>query len=85
MNKGRILVLGGAPSGKSRMVEEIVEGSGLARFYLATAEAPTMSDIDAVDGSSTGIATSGYGTKRTSVPWMATSAFGGKADMTSPI
>jgi adenosylcobinamide kinase/adenosylcobinamide-phosphate guanylyltransferase len=39
MNKGRILVLGGARSGKSRMAEQIVEGSGLARFYLATAEA----------------------------------------------
>ncbi len=39
MNKGRILVLGGARSGKSRMAEQIVEKSGLARFYLATAEA----------------------------------------------
>ena len=39
MNKGRILVLGGARSGKSRMAEQIVEASGLARFYLATAEA----------------------------------------------
>jgi len=39
MNKGRILVLGGARSGKSRMAEQIVERSGLARFYLATAEA----------------------------------------------
>jgi adenosylcobinamide kinase/adenosylcobinamide-phosphate guanylyltransferase len=38
MNKGRILVLGGARSGKSRMAEEIAEASGLARFYLATAE-----------------------------------------------
>ncbi len=39
MNRGRILVLGGARSGKSRMAEQIVEASGLARFYLATAEA----------------------------------------------
>ena len=39
MNKGRILVLGGARSGKSRLAEQIVEGSGLTRFYLATAEA----------------------------------------------
>ena len=39
MNKGRILVFGGARSGKSRVAEEIVEGSGLSRFYLATAEA----------------------------------------------
>lgn len=39
MNKGRILVLGGARSGKSRVAEQIAEGSGLARFYLATAEA----------------------------------------------
>ena len=38
MNKSPILVLGGARSGKSRMAEEIVEGSGLSRFYLATAE-----------------------------------------------
>jgi adenosylcobinamide kinase/adenosylcobinamide-phosphate guanylyltransferase len=38
MNNGRILVLGGARSGKSRMAEQIVEGSGVARFYLATAE-----------------------------------------------
>ncbi len=39
MNRGRILVLGGARSGKSRMAEQIVEASSLARFYLATAEA----------------------------------------------
>ena len=39
MNNGRILVLGGARSGKSRLAEQIVEASGLARFYLATAEA----------------------------------------------
>ncbi len=39
MNKGRILVLGGARSGKSCMAEEIIEKSGLACFYLATAEA----------------------------------------------
>jgi adenosylcobinamide kinase/adenosylcobinamide-phosphate guanylyltransferase len=39
MTKERILVLGGARSGKSRMAEQIVEASGLARFYLATAKA----------------------------------------------
>ena len=39
MNRGRILVLGGARSGKSRMAEQIVEASSLVRFYLATAEA----------------------------------------------
>ena len=39
MNKGRIFVLGGARSGKSCMAEKIIEGSGLAQFYLATAEA----------------------------------------------
>ncbi len=39
MYKGRVLVLGGARSGKSCMAEEIIEKSGLARFYLATAEA----------------------------------------------
>ncbi len=38
-NSARILVLGGARSGKSRFAEQIVERSGLARFYLATAEA----------------------------------------------
>ena len=38
MTSGRILVLGGARSGKSRRAEQIVEGSGLGRFYLATAE-----------------------------------------------
>ncbi len=32
-------MLGGARSGKSRMAEQIVEASSLARFYLATAEA----------------------------------------------
>ena len=32
-------MLGGARSGKSRMAEQIVEASELARFYLATAEA----------------------------------------------
>ncbi len=39
MNKGRIFVLGGARSGKSCVAEEIIEKSGLAQFYLATAEA----------------------------------------------
>ena len=39
MNKGRIFVLGGARSGKSCVAEEIIERSGLAQFYLATAEA----------------------------------------------
>ena len=39
MDNRRILVLGGARSGKSTVAEQIVEQSGLARLYLATAEA----------------------------------------------
>ena len=40
-----------------------------------------MSGVDAVDGSSTDIATSVNGTKRTSAPWVSTSAFGGITDI----
>ena len=39
MRRGRLLVLGGARSGKSRLAEAIVIQSGLPRIYLATATA----------------------------------------------
>lgn len=33
------LVLGGANSGKSRIAEDLIQATGLARFYIATAQA----------------------------------------------
>lgn len=38
MNEGRVLILGGARSGKSRYGERLAEASGLEPVYLATAE-----------------------------------------------
>jgi adenosylcobinamide kinase/adenosylcobinamide-phosphate guanylyltransferase len=38
MTSRRVLVLGGARSGKSRHAEDVVSASGLKRIYIATAE-----------------------------------------------
>jgi adenosylcobinamide kinase/adenosylcobinamide-phosphate guanylyltransferase len=48
MRTGIVLVLGGARSGKSAFAERLVEESGLAPIYVATAEAGDPEMIDRI-------------------------------------